>query len=167
MNRLGCIGLVIGSLIGSVMFSLLLWSIQTAVPPLPPQGEPIPADISLFLSERTASRFAAQALQEPTAIQFEPGGTVIVTTRVKIAGLKPVVDLGLSLERRGNVVVTQLYWLQVGLLKVPARWLPAELVALGATPGEVISQQLPPQTNLVGLSTTADGVTLQLNWAGQ
>jgi hypothetical protein len=90
----------------------------------------------------------------------------MVTTRVKLAGLKPVVELGLTLERQGQVVISQLHWLQVGWLKIPATWLPPEIVALGVKPGEAITRQLPPQANLVGMTTNPDGITLQLNWVG-
>jgi hypothetical protein len=164
MSRWGCGGLVLGSLLGLLFLSLLIMAIQPTIPPaavLPPTAAP---DVSLFLSERSVSRFASQALEQAALINFEPDGQVILTTQVRIGRLEPVVDLGLSFERQGNSVVSQIYWLQLGFLKIPARWLPPEIVALGARPGQQISQHLPPQFILVGLTTTTDGINLQFDW---
>jgi hypothetical protein len=52
----------------------------------------------------------------------------------------------------------------LGFLKIPAGWLPAELVALGELPGEIISQQIPPEFTLTGLATTSDGITFYVTW---
>jgi hypothetical protein len=167
MRRGSCLALLVGIVVGSLLLGLLVWWIRPVTPLVPVQPEIANPDITLFLSEQTASRFASQALREPTMIQFDSGGQIVVTTRVAVGGQKPLVDLGLTLERVGPAVSTQLHWLQIGWIRVPARWLPSDLVALGAVPGQAITRQLPPQATLVGLTTSSDGITLRLNWAGQ
>jgi hypothetical protein len=92
---------------------------------------------------------------------------MILTTAVNIAGLEPVADVGLSLQRQGNNVTSQLHWLQVGFLSLPARWLPQEIIELGTQAGLQITAQLPPQFRLVGLTTTTDGINLQLDLVGK
>lgn len=166
MRRGSCLTLLAGIAVGSLLLGLLVWWIRPVTPAVPPQPQAAASDISLFFSERTASRLASQALAEPTVIGFESDGQLLVTTRVAIGGLKPLVDLGLTLERRGSAIVTQLHWLQIGWLRVPARWLPPDLAALGSVPGQAITRQLPPQATLVGLTTSNDGITLRLNWTG-
>jgi hypothetical protein len=164
MSRWGCGGLVLGSLLGLLFLSLLIMAVQPAIPPaaiLPAATAP---DVTLFLSEQSVSRFASQALDQPAVVNFEPDGRVIFTTQVKMGRLEPVVDLGLSFERQGNTVASQIHWLQLGFLKIPARWLPPEIVALGTRPGQQLTQQLPPQFTLVGLTTTTDGISLQFDW---
>jgi hypothetical protein len=167
MSRWGCVGLLSGSLVGLVLVILLVLAIQPITPSITVPPAAVAPDLTLFLSERSISRFASQALSEPTAINFEPGGQVILTTRLKMGWLEPVVDLGLSLEMQGAEVVSQMHWLQLGFLKIPARWLPPEIVEMGTQPGQRITQQLPPQLTLVGLSTTPDGINLQFDWRGQ
>ena len=167
MSRWGCTGLFVGSLLGVLILILLVVMIQPATPPVAVQPAAVAPDLSLFLSERSASRFASQALGKPATLNFEPQGQVILTTSVNIAGLEPVANLGLSLERQDNVVVSRLHWLQIGFLRLPARWLPQEIVELGTRPGEQIMSKLPPQFILVGFATTADGISLQLDLTGQ
>jgi hypothetical protein len=167
MSRGGCLGFAVGSLVGLLLLSLLMWLIRPTLPIMAISPETLAPDMTLFLSERSASRFATQTLQEPTSVNFEPGGQAIVTTRVNVGGLEPVVDMGLSLQRQGPEVVSQLHWLQLGWVRIPARWLPPEITALGAKPGQALTQHLPPQFALVGLTTTSEGINLQLNWLGQ
>ncbi len=167
MSRGGCLGFMVGSLVGLLLLSLLTWLIRPILSSVAVPPEALAPDVTLFLSERSASRFATQALQEPTVVNFEPGGQAIVTTRINIGGLEPVVDLGLSLQRQGTEVVSQLHWLQLGWVRIPVRWLPPEIAALGAKPGQALTQHMPPQFALVGLTTTSEGVNLQLNWLGQ
>lgn len=166
MRRGSCAGLLIGGLIGLLLLSGLVWWIRPVTPAVPPQPQPPTSDISLFFSERTASRLASHILAEPTVIEFEPEGRLLVTTRVPIGGLKPLVNLGLTLEQQGSAIVTQLHWLQLGWIRIPARWLPPDLAALGAAPGQAITRQLPAPANLVGLTTSSEGITLRLNWVG-
>ncbi|MBI1880581.1 MAG: hypothetical protein HYR94_20580 [Chloroflexi bacterium] len=167
MSRWGCLGLLVGSLLGVLLLILLVAMIRPVTPPVALQPVAVVPDLTLFLSERSASRFASQALGQPAGINFEPGGQMIVTTSVNIAGFEPVADLGLSLARQGDTVVSQLHWLQIGFLRLPARWLPQEVVELGRRPGEQFTSQLSPQFTLVGLTTTTDGINLQLNMTGQ
>lgn len=166
MRRGSCLALLAGIVVGSLLLGLLVWWLRPVTPAVPPQPQVATSDITLFFSERTASRLASQALTEPTVIGFAPDGQLLVTTRVDVGGLKPLVDLGLTLERQGPAITTQLHWLQVGWLRVPAHWLPSNLVALGGVPGQAITRQLPPQATLVGLTTSSDGITLRLNWTG-
>lgn len=167
MSRWGCTGLLVGSIIGVLLLIGLIRSIQPAIPTVAVQPAVAAPDLTLFLSEESASRSASQVLGQPVAINFEPGGQVILTTPVSVAGWEPVVDLGLSLEQQGNQVVSRLHWAQLGWLRLPARWLPPELVELGAQPGQQLSRQIPSQFNLLSLTTTADGITFQVDWVGQ
>ena len=166
MSRWGCMGLLLGSLLGLVLLILLVLFVQPTTPSVAVPLAAIAPDLSLFLSERSVSRFAAQALGEPAAINFEPGGQVILTTRLKTGWLEPVADLGLSLEMQGTGIVSQIHWLQLGFVRIPARWLPPEIVEIGTRPGQQITQQLPPQFSLVGLTTTSEGLNLQFDWRG-
>lgn len=167
MIRIGILGLLLGALLGLLVaagfFVLLAWQ---AVSPIQEQLTTPSADMALFISERSLSRLIAADLQRPLVLNFEPGGQVEVTTPADIAGLEPVVDLGLSLELRGPAVVSQLQWAKIGFLKIPAGWLPDDLVELGAVPGRTITRQLPPEFILVGLATSTDGLTVQLDWKG-
>jgi len=167
MSRWGCTGLLVGSIIGVLLLMGLIQSIQPAIPAVAVQPAVAAPDLTLFLSEESVSRSASQMLAQPVTVNFESGGQVILTTPVSIAGLEPVVDLGLSLEQQGNQVVSRLHWAQLGWLRLPARWLPPELVELGTLPGQQFSRQIPPQFNLISLTTTADGITLQVDWIGQ
>ncbi|NJN97741.1 MAG: hypothetical protein HC875_28510 [Anaerolineales bacterium] len=167
MRRWGCTGLLAGAIIGVLLLIGLIQSIQPDIPAVAVQPVVAAPDLTLFLSEESVSRSASQALTQPVAINFEPGGQVILTSPVSVAGLEPVVDLGLSLEQQGNQVVSRLHWAQLGWLRLPARWLPPELVELGAVPGQQFTRQLSPQFNLISLTTTADGITLQVDWVGR
>ena len=164
-SRLGCFGLILGGLLG-VLVAVIVLLLVSAWAASPILAEPVtsPTDVSLFLSERTLSRIATEELQEPVLVDFEPGGQLQVTTPVDIGGFKPVVQLGLTLESRGPEVVSQLHWLKLGFLNIPADWLPPELVELGALLGEKITEQVPPEFTLVGLTTTAAGLNFHLNW---
>lgn len=164
MSRWGCIGFILGSLAGLLLISLLLWLIRPEIPAAAVVAEPAAPDVTLFLSERSAGRFASQTLKETTTVNFEPSGRVIVTTRANLGGLSPLVDLGLSLQMQGTQAVSQLHWLQLGWVRIPVRWLPPEFAALGAKPGQALMQHLPPQSSLVGLTTTSQGINLQLQW---
>jgi hypothetical protein len=167
MSRWGCIGLVVGSLLGALLLVLLAWLVQPTTPVVAVQPASVTPNLTLFLSEQGVSRFASQALGKPAVINFEPGGQAVLTAPVDLGGLEPVVNLGLSLERRGREVVSQLHWLQIGFLRLPANWLPPELVALGAQPGQQLTRQIPAQFSLVSLTTTPDGINLQFAWSGQ
>ena len=164
-SQIGCFGLLLGGLLGLLLAvtSVLLVAAQAVSPIL---AEPVtaPPDISLFLSERAVSRLVAQALTQPALVDFEPGGQLVVTTLVEIGGLKPVVQLGLTLESQGATVISQLHWLKIGFLKIPAGLLPPELVELGDQLGQTITRQLPPDFTLVSLTTSADGLTFHLNY---
>jgi hypothetical protein len=37
---------------------------------------------------------------------------------------------------------------------------------MGALPGEMISQQSPPEFEVAGLNTTSEGIEFQLRWVG-
>lgn len=164
-SQIGCFGLILGGLLGllvAVIITLLIAA--QAVSPLLAEPVTAPAEVSLFLSEQAVSRLAAQALAQPALVDFEPGGQLTVTMPVEIGGLKPVVQLGLTLENQGAAVVSQLHWLKIGFLKIPAGWLPPELVELGDLLGQAINRQIPPNFILVSLTTSADGLTFHLNY---
>jgi len=165
MNRAGCFGLILGGLAGLLVAILVFVAArQAASTGLTPPATPVPADVSLFLSERSVSRFASTTRQSPTLVEFTPGGQMEITTRIELGPLNPVVDLGLSLEMQGTKLVSRFDWVKVGFLKIPAGWLPQEVTQLGAAPGEAMAQQVPPQFKLVGLTTTTEGIEFQLNW---
>ena len=165
-SHFGCFGFILGSLLGLLMAAslLVLLAGQAASPAL---AQPVlpPVDVTLFFSEQTVSRLVSDAALEPVVIDFEPDGRVVVTAPVDLGGPKPVARLGLTLEPQGNRLVSQLHWLELGFVKIPAGWLPQTLVELGSLPGEAISRELPPEFNLVGLTTTADGITFHLDSA--
>lgn len=163
MSRWGCIGLLAGALLGVLLLILLVSAIRPVTPAITEQPAAITPDLTLFLSEQSVSRFASQTFGRPAAINFEPGGQMILTTSIEVAGLQPVADAGLSLQLQGSTVVSQIHWLQVGFLRLPARWLPPEIVELGTQAGPQMTTQLPSQFTLVGLTTTPDGINLQLN----
>ncbi|MCL4300869.1 MAG: hypothetical protein KJ077_34350 [Anaerolineae bacterium] len=167
MTRWGCIGLLAGSLLGVLLLILLVFVTRPVTPVVTDQPAVLSPDLTLFLSERGVSRFVTQALGRPAAVNFEPGGQMILTTAIEIAGLEPVADVGLSLQQQGNIVTSELHWLQVGFLSLPARWLPQEIIEVGTQVGPQITTQLPPQFILVGLTTTTDGINLQLDLAGE
>ena len=163
-SHVGCFGFILGGLLGLLAAtSLLIWLAgQAAFPPLAQPVAP-PADVTLFFSEQTASRLASAGGPEPVTVDFEPGGRVVVAGPLDLGGLRPMARLGLTLEQQGGQLVSRLSWLELGFLKIPAGWLPPSLVELGSMPGEAISRELPPEFILVGLSTTADGLTFYLN----
>ena len=168
MNRVGCFGLVLGGLVGLLAAMVLLVvarqsasSMMVASPDTSP-----PADVSLFLSERSVSRFASTTLKRPALVEFEPGGQMLLSTRTPVAGFEPAVQAGIRLHVVETQVVSQLEWVRVGFIRIPATWLPQSLIALGDTPGQTITRQVPVGFNIVGLITTAEGVEFQLNWAG-
>ena len=167
MNRWGCFGLTLGSLAGLLAAILFFVWARQAASPLFVQSAALPnPDVTLFLSERSLSRFASDTLKSPTLVDMKPSGQMEITTRIKLWRLYPVVRLGLSLEVRGPEVVSQLHWARLGFLKIPASWLPPRIIEMGALPGEMISQQAPPEFEVAGLTTTAEGVEFQLKWVG-
>ena len=166
MNRWGCLGLFLGGLAGLLLVVLLLILVQPATPVIAVPAIPISSDATVFLSERAVSQFVSEARQSPAAVDFEVGGQMKVTTRLETGGLKPVVELGLSLEMQGSEVVSRLHWVQMGWLKIPAHWLPPEIIETGTLPGQMITQSLPPYATLVGLTTMADGINFQVNLTG-
>ncbi len=165
MNRGGCFGLVLGGLAGLLVAMLLLVATrQAASPVVEPSLPSAPADVTLFLSGPSLSRFASASRKSPTLVEFAPGGQMEITTQIDMGGVRPVVSSGFSLEVQAAGVVSRLEWVKLGFIKFPAGWLPQEIVQLGATPGEVITRQLPPEFKLMGLTTTPDGIQFQLNW---
>ncbi|MBN1217735.1 MAG: hypothetical protein JXM69_02310 [Anaerolineae bacterium] len=168
MNRWGCFGLTVGGLTGLLLVMLfLVWMRQMASAPMEPQLAPLPvADVTLSLSESSLSRFATDMLKTPTRIDLEPGGQIEITTRTSLGQWRPVVCLGMSLGMQGADVVSQLRWVQLGFLRIPARWLPQSIINAGALPGQTITQQTPAEFEVVGLQTTSDSIEFQLNWIG-
>jgi hypothetical protein len=167
MNRWGCFGLILGCLVGLLTVILFfVWARQVASPALVQPATLADPDVTLFLSERSLSRFASDTLKSPALVDLGSDGQMEITTRIKIGGVNPVVRLGLSLEMRGTEVVSQLHWARLGFLKIPASWLPQRIVEMGALPGEIITQQAPPEFEVAGLNTTPEGIEFQLRWVG-
>lgn len=164
-SRIGCFSLIAGSLLGvllAVLYFVFLGR-QATIPTLAQPATPS-ADITLFLSEQSLSHLVSETLQKPAAINFEPGGQLEATMPVEMMGLEPIVRVGLSLKRQDADLVSQLHWVKLGLIKLPADWLPAEAVNAGAQLGTTITQQIPPEFTLVGLTTTANGLSFHLVW---
>jgi hypothetical protein len=167
MNRWGCFGLILGSLIGLLLAILFfVWARQVALPTFVQPVTLADPEVTLFLSERSLSRFASDALKSPTLVDLEPGGQMGITTRIRLWRLYPVVRLGLSLRMRGTEVVSQLHWARLGFLKIPASWLPRRIIEIGAMPGEMVTQQVPSEFEVAGLDTTPEGIEFQLKWVG-
>jgi hypothetical protein len=165
VKKEGCFGLILGGLLGLLAALLLAVAARyLAVPPPSPMIAAAPADVTLFLSERSLSRLAANALQQPALIESAPGGRLTVTTPFEVGSLKLTAHLGLTLTLDNNQVISRLDWVRVGFITLPAAWLPAEIIRLGATPGEIITQQIPQGFTLAGLTTNTDGINFQFNW---
>lgn len=167
MNRWGCIAGIAGVVIGVLVVVVFA---QTAfVTPLPAIVEPPSAaspDVMVFVSEQSLSRMASESLPAPTVVDFEADGQMEVVTRTTVQGLEPVVHAGLLLQMQGFELVSQLRWIRFGSLIVPARWLPPEAVSAAGAISDEIEAQIPPGFTLVGFTTAAEGVTLQLEWVG-
>jgi hypothetical protein len=172
LGQWGCFGLTLGGLIGvllAILFFVWIRHLAAPVAVQPVTVQPVTvasADVNLFLSESLLSRFASESLESATLVEFDSDGQMEVVTRVTRGRLKPVVRLGLSLEIQDTGVASQLQWVQMGFLKFPAGWLPRGMTNMGALPGEIITQQVPPGFELVGLTTTPEGIEFQLNWVG-
>lgn len=163
-SHVGCFGFILGGLLGLLAAtSLLIWLGDQAAFPALAQPIPPPADVTLFFSEQTVGRLASTGVPEPVTVDFEPGGRLFVTLPLDLGRLKPAARLAVTLEQQGGRLVSRLSWLELGFLKIPARWLPPTLVALGSGPGEAISRELPPGFSLVGLTTTAGGLIFHLD----
>jgi hypothetical protein len=109
---------------------------------------------------------ASQALNRTAQIDFDTNGQMEVTTRSPVGRIEPVVQVGLQLELQGTEVVSQLRWVQLGFLTIPARWLPQAAFETASLIGQTIKNQTPPDFALVGLETTQEGINFQLKWIG-
>jgi hypothetical protein len=167
VRQLGWFGFVLGVLVGLLVVMLCAIALRLAPTPAIVQTPTISPDITIFVSERSLSRLASETLQRPTVIDFDPAGQMIVTTRLDLGWLQPVVNFGLALGMQGSQVVSELQWVRVGFLSIPARWLPQVLVEGSTMVGQIIQDQTPVDFVLVGLTTSAEGVTFQLKWVGE
>lgn len=167
MNRPGCLWTAIGAVIGFLILLLALWLTQAATLPAVEPPAAVAPDIIVFLSEQSLSRMASDRLGRPIVLDFDGNGQMQVTTRAQIRGLEPVVRLMMSISLQGSEVVSQLHGVNIGFLIVPASWLPPEAQAATALIGETIKTQTPPDFTITGLTTTPDGVTIQLKWVGE
>jgi hypothetical protein len=166
MRRWGCLGLVWGTLAGLALVGLLVFI--TRPPAIPAASPPptIPPDAVIYVSERTISRLAADAIQEPVTVNFEKNGVMQVTTAVPVRRWKPVVQAEILLSLQGARVVSQLRWVKMGFLTVPATWLPDNLQEKARLIGPAIKAQVPPDFSLVGLISRSDGLEFQVKWIG-
>lgn len=167
MKYLGYFGLILGGLTGLLLVIVAAILLRSVPPPASVQPPPISPDITIFLSEQSLSRMASEILERPTVINFDVNGQMQVTTRTKVGWAEPVINMGLLLEMQGTDLVSELDWLRLGFLTIPARWLPQAVGENSAMVGQIIKNQTPPDYILTGLTTSADGVTFQLKWIGQ
>lgn len=167
MRKWGCFGLTIGGLLGLLLAVLVLvWVRQMAVwPEIPPMVVESP-DATLFLSENSVSYFATEAFNDDVLVDLRSNGQLQITTRAPWGRLRPVIQLGLTLEMQDQIVASRLHWAQMGFIKFPASWLPQSVHDLAALPGEAITQQVPAGFHLAGLNTSEDGIEFYLNWVG-
>lgn len=167
MNRWGCLGLVAGGVVGLIIVALILIFNQprsvSLVPPLPA----VAPDVTVFLSEQTLSRLASEEMQNEIVVDFEPDGLMIIAGRVPWRGWEPLVHVGVRLEMQGPDVASEMEWMRLGWLNLPADWLPADARQATAIIGEELKRQVPPDFTLAGLETTAEGVQVQLRWLGR
>jgi hypothetical protein len=157
------LGSLIG-LLGAILLALLLR--LSAASSITVQTPTIAPDVTIFLSERSISRLASEALQRSARVDFDSDGQIQVSTRLKIGWLNPVVHFGVLLEMQGPNAVSQLQWIKIGFVTIPARWLPQTMVESSAIIGQLMQDQTPPDFRLVGLNTSPSGVTFQLKWVG-
>ncbi len=167
MKPWGCFGLILGSMIGLLTIMIIVLLLRPVPPPPVLQPVTIAPDITIFMSEQSLSRIASETLNRPTVVDFDVNGQMQVTTRARIGQLKPVLDVGLLLEMQGTEVVSQLRWVRLGFLTLPARWLPQDVTEAVTAAGQAIQGQTPPDFTLIGLDTTPEGVKFQLKWVGQ
>jgi len=166
-QQLTLIGLGFGLLVGLLMAMLLVLLLTRPAPP-PPASPPngFPADATIFISEESLSRVATELIGQPVEVDFEPEGRLFVTTRTGIGPFEPVVQAELLLQMEGTTVASYLRAVKLGLLTIPARWLPDDIQQTTAIIGESIKAQTPPDFTLVGVNTTPDGLEFLLTWIG-
>jgi hypothetical protein len=164
MNRWGCFGLLLGTLTGLLVVILILLLMRPVTPPPAFQPPAIAPDVTVFISEESLSRLASRMLNRTLLIDFDTNGQMEVTTRSQLGSLEPVMRLGLQLELQGTEVTSQLRWVQLGFLTIPARWLPQSAAETASLIGQTIKNQTPPNFALVGLETTPEGLNFQLKW---
>ncbi len=167
MNRWGCIGLTAGAAIGLLLLSIAVLITRPVPPPVPASPPTVPPDATVFVSEQAVSRLATEALGQPVAVNFEPGGQMQVSLRMPVGRIKPVLRATILLEMQGADVGSSLLWVHLGFLPIPARWLPQEVVQQVGLIGDTIRDQTPPDFVLLGLTTTANGIEFQLKWVGR
>lgn len=167
MNRQGCLWVVAGGVIGFLILLVGLWLIQVATLPVVEPPPAVAPDITVFLSEQSLSRMASDQLGQPATLDFDENGQMRVSTRVPMRGLEPVVRLVMIIGMQGPQIVSQLHGVEIGFLTVPANWLPDKMQTMAALINETIKTQTPPDFTITGLTTTPDGVTIQLKWIGE
>lgn len=167
MRYLGYYGLILGSLIGLLVVIVVAILLRSVPPQTRVQPPTISPDITIFLSEQSLSRIASETLERPMVVDFDLNGQMQVTTRAKVGWVEPVIHMGLLLEMQGTDLASELHWLRLGFLTIPARWLPQTLGENSAMVGQIIKNQTPPEFIVTGLTTTPDGITFQLKWIGQ
>jgi hypothetical protein len=167
MRQLGWFAFAVGVMVGLLGAIICAITLRLAPAPVIIQTPTIPPDITVFISERSLSRLASETLQRPAVVDFDSNGEMIVTTRLDLGWLRPVVNFNLSLGMQSSQVVSELHRVNVGFLTIPARWLPDVLAQGSAMVGQIIQNQTPPNFVLVGLITSPEGVTFQLKWVGE
>ncbi len=168
MNRGGCFGFFLGSVTGLLIIGLMLWLMAMPLAaPTVTETPAIPPDVTVFVSAQSLSRLASTAQKRPVVIEFDSAGQMQVSARTQLAGYTPVIHVGIGLQMQGANVVSELRWVKLGVLVIPASWLPADVRDIAATIGDTIKAQIPSGFTLVGLTTTPTGINFQLKWTGR
>ena len=165
--RWGCIGLTVGGIIGLLLLGILVLITRPTPPPavvLPPT---VPPDATIFVSENMVSHLASESLAQPVLIDFEPNGQMHVSVRTQVGRFEPLVTATILLEMQGADIASDLLWIKIGFLTLPARWLPPDITTAVDIIGQTIQAQTPPDFVLVGLDTTTDGAEFRLKWVGR
>ena len=131
-----------------------------------PQSATIPPDVTVLVSERVLSQLASNSLQRPATVEFSADGEMRITAPFSIMEYEPVVTVVLSLGMEGTSVVSELQWVKLGSLYIPATLLPEQVQASGAELGKTIQRETPPDFALVGLDTLPNALEIKLKWVG-
>lgn len=168
MRTAGCFGLMAGTLAGLLLVMVLILLLRSAPPPpVIPQAPTVAPDITIFMSERSLSRIASEAVGRPVAVDFDTNGHMQITTQTHVGPFEPVIHIGVVLGMEGAELTSRLRWLKLGFLTIPARWLPQEITDTVTSVGQAIQNQAPPDFILLELTTTPAGIEFGLKWVGQ
>ena len=165
--RWGCIGLFLGGIIGVLLLSIVILITRPVPPPTVAVPPSVPPDATIFVSENMVSRLASETVAQPVLIDFEPNGQMHVSMRAQAGRFRPLIRATILLQMQGSDVTSELLWVKLGFLTLPARWLPQDISTAVGIIGQTIRAQTPPDFVLVGLDTTDNGAEFRLKWVGR